>query len=235
MRSEQDPSTESLSLVARVRSRFRGALLGLAVADAVAAPVQFARPGSFSPVRDLLGGGPFDLPRGAWSDDTAMSLALAQSLLDRGFCAANDQRQRFRRWQRKGAGSATGECLGITSSVARALSAGMPDASMVDGADALVRLAPLAMFRFGDERRLLEDVGCMAGVTSHEPVTFAAVRDFALVLNTALAGRQAPLEMHAVRRTGEHNEAARAGARHSGGRGHGELEASGATGGQRGW
>ncbi len=209
MSSEQDPSAESLALVARLRSRFRGALLGLAVGDALAASVQFARPGSFAPVRDLLGGGPFDLPRGAWSDDTALSLALARSLLDRGFCDANDQRERFRRWQREGEGSATGECLGITASVARALSAGVPDATVADGADALVRLAPLAMFRFGDERRLLEDVDGMAGVTSHEAATFEVVRDFALVLGTALAGRHAPLEMHVVRRTGELNEAAR--------------------------
>ena len=209
MSTEQDPSAESLALVARLRSRFRGALLGLAVGDALAASVQFARPGSFAPVRDLLGGGPFDLPRGAWSDDTALSLALARSLLDRGFCDASDQRERFCRWQREGEGSATGECLGITASVARALAAGVPDATMADGADALVRTAPLAMFRFGDERRLLEDVNGMAGVTSHEPETVEAVRDFALVLGTALAGRHAPLEMHAVRRTGEVNEAAR--------------------------
>jgi ADP-ribosylglycohydrolase len=56
---------------------------------------------------------------------------------------------------------------------------------------------------------LLEDVNGMAGVTSHEPETVEAVRDFALVLGMALAGRHAPLEMHAVRRTGEVNEAAR--------------------------
>jgi ADP-ribosyl-[dinitrogen reductase] hydrolase len=209
MSSEADSSADSLALVARLRSRFRGALLGLAVGDALAAAVQFARPGSFAPVRDLLGGGPFDLPRGAWSDDTAMSLALARSLLERGHCDANDQRERFRRWQRDGEGSATGECLGITASVARALTSGAPESTVPDGADALVRTAPLAMFRFGDERRLLEDLRGMVGVTSHEPQTFEIVRDFSLMLCTALAGRHAPLEIHAVRRTGDGNEAAR--------------------------
>ena len=209
MSSEQEPSADSLALVARLRSRFRGALLGLAVGDALAAAVQFARPGSFAPVRDLLGGGPFDLPRGAWSDDTALSLALARSLLAQGRCDAEDQRERFRRWQRAGEGSATGECLGITASVSRALSAGTPDPSVADGPDALVRTAPLAMFRFGDERRLLEDLRCMVSVTSHEPATFAAVKDFALVLSAALAGSHAPLEGLVVHRASNGSDAAR--------------------------
>lgn len=209
MISEQDPSAESLALVARLRSRFRGALLGLAVGDALAAAVQFARPGSFAPVRDLLGGGPFDLPRGAWSDDTALSLALARSLLEQGRCDVDDQRERFLRWQRHGEGSTTGECLGITASVARALTAGGPDSTVADGADALVRTAALAMFRFGDEPRLLEDLRSMASVTSHETTTFEVVEAFGLTLSAALAGRHAPLEMHAVRRAGEGNESAR--------------------------
>ena len=39
---------------------------------------------SLQAVGDMLGGGPFDLPRGAWSDDTAMALCLADSELHQG-------------------------------------------------------------------------------------------------------------------------------------------------------
>jgi ADP-ribosyl-[dinitrogen reductase] hydrolase len=79
-------------------------------------------------VRDLLGGGPYDLPRGAWTDDTALALLLARSLLERRRCDPADQRQRFRRWQlgRRGR-CATGECLGITASVSRALVEAAPN------------------------------------------------------------------------------------------------------------
>ena len=80
-----------------------------------------ASPAAFAPVGDLLGGGPFDLPRGAWTDDTAMALLLAESLLrTRGF-DAQDQVERYARWQREGYGSATGQCVGISANVARAL------------------------------------------------------------------------------------------------------------------
>ena len=82
---------------------------------------QFRTPGTFTPVGDLLGGGPFDLPRGGWSDDTAMALCLADSLLERDGFDARDQVERYRRWQREGYLSATGQCLGITASTARAL------------------------------------------------------------------------------------------------------------------
>ena len=65
------------------RERFRGALLGLAVGDAVGTTVEFSPPGTFEPVRDMVGGGPFSLPPGAWTDDTSMALCLAESLVER--------------------------------------------------------------------------------------------------------------------------------------------------------
>ncbi|MDE2220935.1 MAG: ADP-ribosylglycohydrolase family protein, partial [Gammaproteobacteria bacterium] len=116
-------SEAELAPVRGLRERFQGAMLGLAVGDALAAATQFRRAGSFTPVGDLLGGGPFDLPRGAWSDDTAMALCLAESLAEcEGFDPA-DQLERYGRWQREGHLSATGQCLGVTAATARALAA----------------------------------------------------------------------------------------------------------------
>ncbi len=95
-----DPDT--LAAARNLRERFVGTLFGLAIGDAVAAATQFRRPGSFSPVGDMIGGGPFDLPRGAWSDDTAMALCLAESLLERDGFDARDQVERYSRWQQEG-------------------------------------------------------------------------------------------------------------------------------------
>ena len=109
-RSHEAPDV--LDAARTLRERFQGALVGLAVGDALAAHTQFRKPGSFAAVGDLLGGGPFDQPRGAWTDDTAMALLLAESLLEREGFDAHDQVQRFARWQREGYGSATGQCVG---------------------------------------------------------------------------------------------------------------------------
>jgi ADP-ribosyl-[dinitrogen reductase] hydrolase len=40
--------------------RFRGALLGLACGDAVGTTVEFKKRGTFAPVTDMVGGGPFE-------------------------------------------------------------------------------------------------------------------------------------------------------------------------------
>ena len=62
------------------RERYRGALLGLAAGDAVGTTVEFSPPGTFPPVTDMVGGGPFRLQAGEWTDDTSMALCLAESL-----------------------------------------------------------------------------------------------------------------------------------------------------------
>ena len=62
------------------RDRTLGALLGLATGDALGAPAEFKRRGSFPEIKEMLGGGKFKLPSGAWTDDTAMALCLAESL-----------------------------------------------------------------------------------------------------------------------------------------------------------
>ena len=65
-----------------LRDRFRGAMLGLAVGDAVGTTLEFKRPGNFSPITDMVGGGPFSLNAGEWTDDTSMALCLASSLVE---------------------------------------------------------------------------------------------------------------------------------------------------------
>ncbi len=73
----------------RLQQRFTGAMLGLAVGEAVAAASHGLVRGEFAPLTDMSGGGPAKLPRGAWGDDTAMALCLADSLLSK---AANSIR-----------------------------------------------------------------------------------------------------------------------------------------------
>ena len=55
--------------------RFLGCLLGLAVGDAVGTALEFKPRGSFTPITDMVGGGPFRLKPGQWTDDTSMACA----------------------------------------------------------------------------------------------------------------------------------------------------------------
>jgi ADP-ribosyl-[dinitrogen reductase] hydrolase len=80
-----------------MEDRYLGCLIGLAVGDAVGTTVEFKAPGTFPPVTDMTGGGPFKLPPGAWTDDTSMALCLAESLLTCGAFNAQDQMERYLR------------------------------------------------------------------------------------------------------------------------------------------
>lgn len=61
--------------------RKRGALIGLAIGDALGAAVEYMPPGSFGPVTGYRAGGPHGLRPGEWTDDTSMALALADSAI----------------------------------------------------------------------------------------------------------------------------------------------------------
>jgi hypothetical protein len=96
-----------------MKERSRGCLLGLAVGDALGTTLEFKRSGSFKPIKDMIGGGPFHLKPGEWTDDTSMALCLAESLIEcKGF-DPEDQMLRYLRWFRNGYLSSTGECFDI--------------------------------------------------------------------------------------------------------------------------
>jgi ADP-ribosylglycohydrolase len=88
--------------------RFRGCLLGLAVGDALGTALEFSPPGTFAPIHDIVGGGPFDLKPGEWTDDTSMALCLAESLIEKRGFDPIDQLERYLRWRDEGCCSATG-------------------------------------------------------------------------------------------------------------------------------
>jgi ADP-ribosyl-[dinitrogen reductase] hydrolase len=190
-----DPAT--LAVAHGLRGRFLGSLLGLAVGDALAAATQYRRPGRFAPIGDLLGGGPFDLPRGGWSDDTAMALLLAESLLESEGFDPRDQVTRYSRWQRDGHLSATGQCLGITAGTARALARAQWRRQMFPGShdphaldpEVLSRVAPVVMYFFADAPLAERQAAEAARTTCQAPAALAACRTLARALHAALAGQ----------------------------------------------
>ena len=78
-----------------LRERFRGCLLGLATGDALGTTLEFQTPGTFDPIVDMVGGGPFGLEAGQWTDDTSMALCLAMSLIEEDQFDPVDQMQRY--------------------------------------------------------------------------------------------------------------------------------------------
>ncbi len=89
---------DTASTAVGLERRYRGCLIGLACGDAVGTTLEFSPRGSFEPICDMVGGGPFRLAPGQWTDDTSMAVCLAQSLLHRGGFDAQDQMNRYVNW-----------------------------------------------------------------------------------------------------------------------------------------
>ena len=103
------------------KDRCRGALIGLAMGDALGAAVEFSSPGSFAPVTGYRSGGPHGLEAGEWTDDTSMALALADSIASTGW-DLNDQANRYVHWWQTGKYSVNGRCFDIGITTRSALS-----------------------------------------------------------------------------------------------------------------
>jgi ADP-ribosyl-[dinitrogen reductase] hydrolase len=134
--------------------KYRGTLLGLACGDAVGTAVEFRSRGSFAPLTDMVGGGPFGLAPGQWTDDTSMALCLAESLLNKSGFDAVDQMGRYLNWWQWGYLSSTGECFDIGMTIKEALMKYVETKNPFSGSTApdsagngsLMRLAPVVLF-----------------------------------------------------------------------------------------
>jgi ADP-ribosyl-[dinitrogen reductase] hydrolase len=192
----EPPPSGDTGTALTLRDRYHGLLCGLAVGDACGQAATHRRPGTFAPLGDMIGGGPYDLPRGAWGDKTAMALGLAESLVETGRSDPADQLARYLRWQRDGHLAATGQCVGISAETARALAqaqwTGQPMAGSHDpsrpGKEPLARVAPAVAMFLAEPELALEAAVDAARITHQAPVTLDAVRYLAGLVAGALQG-----------------------------------------------
>ena len=176
--------------------RYRGCLLGLACGDAVGTTVEFSPRGTFAPVTDLVGGGPFGLVAGEWTDDTSMALCLATSLVHCRGTDLHDQIGRYVNWWQWGYLSSTGSCFDIGMTVRAALNRFLvtkdPVAGSADprsaGNGSLMRLAPVAMWFAPDLDAVRHNARLSSQTTHGASEALACCEVYAELLARALAG-----------------------------------------------
>jgi ADP-ribosylglycohydrolase len=180
-----------------LRARYHGTLIGLAAGDALGTTLEFKAPGTFEPLRDIVGGGPFGLDAGQWTDDTSMALCLAESLVERGRFDPDNQMRRYLRWYREGHLSSTGTCFDIGATIGAALHrfevdqnpfAGETE-SAYGGNGSLMRLAPVPLAFANHPENAIRLAGEMSRTTHGAPEPVDACRYFAGLIVGALEGR----------------------------------------------
>ena len=176
--------------------RYRGALLGLATGDAVGTTLEFEPPGSFTPITDMVGGGPFNLQPGQWTDDTSMALCLAESLIECQGFDPKHQLKTYNRWYREGYLSSTGRCFDIGNATRAALeefaATGEPYCGSTDpraaGNGSIMRLAPVPLFYAEQPEEAIAKSADSSRTTHAAPTTIDACRYLGALIVGAVQG-----------------------------------------------
>ena len=156
------------------KDKYRGALLGLACGDALGTTLEFQTPGTFTKIDDIVGGGPFGLEAGQWTDDTSMALCLADSLIVKRDFDLEDQINRYLDWYKNGYMSSTGSCFDIGMTVSSALRSYMRTGNPISGSTheqssgngSIMRLVPVPMAFISNPKKAIELSG-KSSISTH--------------------------------------------------------------------
>lgn len=178
------------------KDRYLGCLTGLAIGDAVGTTLEFHFPGSFEPIDDMVGGGPFGLKPGEWTDDTSMALCLASSLIEKQGFNLTGQLDHYCRWAQTGYMSSNGLCFDIGMTVSKALrryrESRYPYSGSTDpysaGNGSIMRLAPVPMYYGSDASLAIEYSGESSRTTHGETTCVDACRYYGGLIWGALNG-----------------------------------------------
>ncbi len=179
-----------------LHDKIAGSILGLAIGDALGAPVEFMPRGQFAFVEGYQRGGRFNLPAGAWTDDTAMALCLADSLIHNEGLDAEDLLQRFCNWAEHGENSSTGISVGIGQNTLRALGDFKRTARLeaeafgakTDGNGSLMRLTPAVCFASHELETAMHLATAQSRTTHSSPIAEECCRFTAGLIFKLLRG-----------------------------------------------
>lgn len=180
------------------RDRARGCLLGLAVGDALGATLEGTARDTMPYHTEMLGGGPFRLAPGQWTDDTSLALALADSLLACGGLDPRDLMERFCAWRERGAYSCTGAYFsaGPTTWAAldryRAFGAALAGDTRPETATngSIMRLAPIPIFYLDGDAEM--PARLQSQVTHAAPDAVECCAELARVVQAAIREAERP-------------------------------------------
>jgi len=188
-----------------LHARFRGCLLAMACGDALGAGIEFMAPDEimsrFGIVTDFAGGGPFNWPVGAYTDDTQMALALADSLIAHPDVDLTDTTRRWLAWLESGppdVGNLTRDSLLLAQAYLQEgrdpREAGhevwVATGKEAAGNGGLMRVAPVALRFVHDRRRLMKVANDTCGVTHYDPRCRASCVAFCLALRDMLLAEE---------------------------------------------
>lgn len=177
---------------AALASRCRAAMLGVAVGDALGAPLEFMTTGEIAAkhgrVDEMLGGGWLRLKPGQITDDTEMTLCVARGIVKHGGWSLGAIAGEFAAWLRS-------KPIDVGDTCRRGIRGFMlhgrletPPNQWDGGNGALMRMTPAALLALGDEVLLAKYATEQAHLTHNHPFSDAACITWGRMVQLALTG-----------------------------------------------
>lgn len=184
------------------KDRLRGALIGLAVGDALGTTLELTRAEKApafpelgtGPHTEITGGGPFDLLPGQVTDDTQMAVTLAMSLVEKGDFDLFDVANRYVSWSTEAfdIGGQTSAALGAVQRGVSPVEAGrhvwLKRGKRPAGNGSLMRTTPIAIKYAKAPERCLEVSLADSSITHFDPRCQLACAAFNASLVGAIHG-----------------------------------------------
>jgi len=161
-------------------------IIGFAIGDAFGVTYEFRireKMNNISNIEEMIGYGTYNVPKGTWSDDTSMSLATIDSILQQGKIDTEDIAKKFLKWFRNNEYTATGNAFDIGRTtfqslvryelkLDKAINCGQTG-EMDNGNGSLMRMLPIAYYIYykgiKDSREIYEIVKEVSSIThAHE-------------------------------------------------------------------
>jgi ADP-ribosyl-[dinitrogen reductase] hydrolase len=173
--------------------RYQAVLLGVAVGDALGAPVEFMTPGEitakYGSLSDMVGGGWLRLKPGQVTDDTEMTLCVARGIVKSGTWDRRSIAGEFAVWLKSKPIDVGDTCRrGIRNFMLKG-DLETPLNEWDAGNGALMRMAPVALFTLGRNELLQLCTLEQAHLTHNNPVSDAACITYGRMVQLALQGR----------------------------------------------
>lgn len=175
-----------------IRSRARAAFIGLAVGDALGAPVEFMTAGEirakYGVLKEIVGGGWLRLRPGQVTDDTEMSLCVARAIVAAGGWSLGGIAEEFAGWLKTKPVDVGDTCRrGIRNYMLKG-ELETPFNQWDAGNGAAMRMLPAALFTLGDDDLLQRCVLEQARITHNHPLSDAACITLGRLVHLALLG-----------------------------------------------
>lgn len=165
-------------MINSILEKYKGCLEGLVIGDVLGAPFEFLPAKEVCKIilkdglniKDNNYAGR-NLTSGFYTDDSAMTICLAESLLEKKF-DLNDQFFKYRKWYLEGYASANGRCYGIGQQTLRALMKNNLEIKYghnpsAGGNGSLMRSCPIALYYLGRYEEI-KNKSILASRVTHE-------------------------------------------------------------------